>query len=176
VAALLRARRLTLPPELALLTKAFVTLEGMGRSLDPGFDMARQTAPFLKRLIVARYEPSLLLRRGGNTLFDLAGLVSTLPRELRRLLRSARAGTARVHVEVDNLKGFSQDIERSATRLTVGVVLAALIVGSSIALTARGGPTLLGLPLFGLLGFVGAGLAGIWLLFSIWRGGPSGRP
>jgi ubiquinone biosynthesis protein len=55
--------------------------------------------------------------------------------------------------------------------LTVGVVLAALIVGSSIALTVKGGPNLLGLPLFGLLGFVGAAFAGVWLLVSIWRSG-----
>jgi len=53
-----------------------------------------------------------------------------------------------------------------------------LIIGSSIALTARGGPILLGLPLFGLIGFVGAALAGIWLLVSVWRtgGGSPRRP
>ena len=53
----------------------------------------------------------------------------------------------------------------------VGVVLAALIVGSSITLTVEGGPTLMGLPVFGLLGFLGAAVAGAWLVYSIWRSG-----
>ena len=54
-------------------------------------------------------------------------------------------------------------------------VIAALIVGSSIVMTVQGGPTLLGLPFFGLLGFGGAVVGGIWLLFSIWRSGKQGN-
>jgi ubiquinone biosynthesis protein len=53
----------------------------------------------------------------------------------------------------------------------MGVVTAALIVGSSIVMTIEGGPTLLGLPVFGLLGFLGAVAGGAWLLYSIWRSG-----
>jgi ubiquinone biosynthesis protein len=56
-------------------------------------------------------------------------------------------------------------------RLTVGTVTAALIIGSSIVMTVAGGPTLFGLPLFGLLGFLGAGACGTWLIWSIWRSG-----
>ena len=51
----------------------------------------------------------------------------------------------------------------------MALVIAALIVGSSIVMTVQGGPTLLGLPAFGLLGFVGAVLGGLWLVRSIWR-------
>jgi ubiquinone biosynthesis protein len=169
--AMVRARRLTLPAEVALLIRVFVTLEAMGRSLDPDFEIARQIAPFLRRLTLSRYGPSRLLREGGRALVDLTGLLSTLPRQLRRLMRSARGGKVRFHVEVEGLEAFSQAIDRSTTRLTVGIVLAALIIGSSIALTARGGPTVLGLPLFGLLGFAGATLSSLWLLVSIWRSG-----
>lgn len=168
---LLRERRLALPPELALLIRVFVTLEAMGRSLDPAFDLARQTAPFLRRVMLARYRPKRMVRDGGRALIDLAGVLSALPRDLRRLLRSARRGNLRIRMDVDNLREFSRQIDHSANRLTVGVVLAALIVGSSIALTVKGGPNLLGLPLFGLLGFVGAVFAGVWLLVSIWRSG-----
>ena len=53
----------------------------------------------------------------------------------------------------------------------LGVVIAALIVGSSIVMTVSGGPTLLGLPVFGLFGFLGAVLGSLWLLLSIWRSG-----
>ena len=171
VTALLRLHRLALPADLALLVKVFVTLESLGRSLDPDFDMARQAAPYLRRVALARYRPRVLAKQGVRALVDTAGLLSSLPRELRRLLRSARSGHFRHHIEVEHLKLFSTQIGHSANRLTVGVVLAALIIGSSITLTVKGGPTLLGLPVFGLLGFVGATFAGAWLVLSIWRSG-----
>jgi hypothetical protein len=47
--------------------------------------------------------------------------------------------------------------------------IAALIIGSSIVMTVSGGPTLLGLPAFGRLGFLGAVVGGLWLLRSVWR-------
>jgi ubiquinone biosynthesis protein len=171
VTAMLREHRLALPADLALLVKVFVTLEGMGRKLDPGFDMARRAAPFLRRAMRARFAPRVLARQGLREIGDLARLLSALPHDLRRMLRSVRDGQLRHHIDIEYLRQFSRQIDHSANRLTVGVVLAALIVGSSITMTVKGGPTLLGLPLFGLLGFVGATLAGVWLLVAIWRSG-----
>ncbi|MET0808912.1 MAG: AarF/UbiB family protein [Pseudoxanthomonas sp.] len=171
IATLLRTHRLSLPADLALLIKVCITLEGMGRSLDPEFDMARQAAPFLHRAMQALYTPRVLARQGLRSLTEAAAMLAAVPRDLRRLLRSARADKLRLHLDLDHLQQFSTQIGHSANRLTVGVVLAALIVGSAITLTVEGGPTLLGLPLFGLLGFVGAAIAGAWLVISIWRSG-----
>ena len=171
VTALLRANHLVLPAELALLIKVFITLEGLGRQLDPDFDMATEAEPFLRSAMADRYSPVRLANEGLRVLVDAGQLLSTFPRDLKRLLRSARAGSLKLHVDIDHLQRFGEQIEHSANRLTVGVVLAALIVGSSIVLTVGGGPTLLGLPVFGLLGFVGAAIAGAWLILSIWRSG-----
>jgi ubiquinone biosynthesis protein len=60
-------------------------------------------------------------------------------------------------------------LDRAANRLALALVIAALIVGSSIVMTVAGGPTLFGLPAFGFLGFGGACLGGLWLIRSIWR-------
>ncbi len=171
VTALLRANRLALPADLALLIKVFVTLEGLGRTLDPDFDMAGEAAPFLRRAMLARYSPGTLAKDGWRVLADTASVLSVLPRDVRRLMRSARGGNLKLRVDVERLEQFGVQVTHSANRLTVGVVLAALIVGSSIALTVAGGPTLLGLPAFGLLGFLGAAVAGAWLVISIWRSG-----
>nr|WP_305059676.1 AarF/UbiB family protein [Lysobacter sp. H21R4] len=171
VTALLRANRLALPADLALMIKVFVTLEGLGRSLDPDFDMASEAAPFLRRAMLQRYRPATLLRQGARTLAETTELLAGLPRDIRRLMRSVRRGNVKLHVDIDRLDEFGTQLNHAANRLTVGVVLAALIIGSSITLTVRGGPTLLGLPAFGLLGFVGAAIAGAWLVVSIWRSG-----
>lgn len=171
VTTLLRSNRLALPADLALMVKVFVTLEGLGRSLDPEFDMASVAAPFLREAMLARYSPATLAREGARTLADTAQVLSALPRDIRRLMRSARRGNVKLHVDIDHLEDFGAQVNHATNRLTVGVVLAALIIGSSIALTVDGGPTLLGLPAFGLLGFLGAAIAGAWLVLSIWRSG-----
>ncbi|NOQ79488.1 MAG: hypothetical protein GQ546_08825 [Gammaproteobacteria bacterium] len=69
---------------------------------------------------------------------------------------------------------FADRLDKAFSRLAMSSVIAALIVGSSIVMTVQGGPTLLGLPFFGLLGFGGAVVSGIGLLFSIWRSGKQG--
>lgn len=169
--ALLREHSLNLPPDLALLIKAFVTLEGMGQQLDPDFDMVAVAAPFLRRAMLSRYAPEALAKRGWRAVASTADLLIGLPQDLRQLLRSARSGRLQLHVDVTRLKTFGNQLDRAASRIAVGNVIAALIIGSSIVMTIKGGPTLLGLPLFGLLGFVGATVGAIWLLFSIWRSG-----
>ncbi len=171
VTALLRSHRLALPADLALLIKVCLTLEGLGRSLDPDFDMARRAQPFLRRAMSAQLGPRAVVRRGTRALIDAAGLLVTLPQELRRLLRAMRGGNARLHLKLDHLPEFSRQVSHSANRLAGSLVIAALIIGSSITMTVKAGPLLLGLPFFGLLGFVGASIAGLWLLLSIFRSG-----
>jgi len=75
-----------------------------------------------------------------------------------------------VAIEIAHLKRTGDQLDRAASRVSLALIVAALIIGSSIVMTVGGGPTLLGLPAFGLLGFVGAVAGGLWLLRSIWRG------
>ncbi len=172
VTTILRDNGLSLPPDLALMIKAFLTLEGMGRQLDPDFDMAGAARPFLQRVVLQRYSPRTLLKRGRRTALDAMELVGDLPRELRRLLRTARRGRLHMQVEVTSLKAFGEQVDRAANRLTMGVITAALVVGSSIVMnSARGGVSSRWLLALGVLGFVGAGLIGLWILLSIWRSG-----
>ncbi|MDD5336663.1 MAG: AarF/UbiB family protein [Rhodoferax sp.] len=169
--AILRQHQLALPPDLSLLIKAFISLEGMGRELDPDFDMAGEAMPLLEQALRARYTPTALLQRGWRGVSETLSLVAGLPQDISRLLRAARRGRLEIHIDVTHLKRVGNQLDNAASRLTVGIVIAALIIGSSIVMTVPGGPTWLGLPFFGLLGFVGAVIGSIWLLLSIWRSG-----
>ncbi|MBI2748773.1 MAG: ubiquinone biosynthesis protein UbiB [Burkholderiales bacterium] len=169
--AILRQHQLALPPDLSLLVKAFISLEGMGRELDPDFDMAGEAMPLLEQALRARYAPTALLQRGWRGVSEALSLVAGLPQDISRLLRAARRGRLEIHIDVTHLKRVGNQLDNAASRLTVGIVVAALIIGSSIVMTVPGGPTWLGLPFFGLLGFVGAVIGSIWLLLSIWRSG-----
>ncbi len=168
---LLQEHKLALPPDLALVLKVCATLEALGHALDADFDMVGEAEPFLRAATLARRGPLALSRRAWRAASGALEILSELPRDARELLRSARSGRLQVHVDVTSLAKFGRQLDSAANRLTVGVVTAALIIGSSIVRTVKGGPTLLGLPVFGLIGFLGASAGGAWLPFSIWRSG-----
>ena len=170
VTTILREHRLALPADLALLIKAFISLEGMGRGLDPDFHMATEALPLLRQVVRARYQPKALAQRGWQTLrraLAVAGAAAARP--VAAAARARATASVQVGIEIAHLKRVGDQLDRAANRLSLALVIAALIIGSSIVMTVGGGPTLLGLPAFGLLGFVGAALGGLWLLRSIWR-------
>ena len=166
---LLQEHKLALPADLALVLKVAATLERTGRELDPDFDMAAEGEPFLRAATLERSGPAGLARRGWRAARTALEIVAELPRDLRQALRAARHGRLQVHVDVTGLERFGHQLDRAANRMTVGMMTAALIIGTSIVATVEGGPTLLGLPFLGLIGFLGAAAGGAWLVFSIWR-------
>lgn len=170
-AGLLRAHGLVLPPDLALVLKAFLTLEGFGRQLDPDFDMASEAQPWLEQVMRRRFAPGVLARRGRRGLAGMLEFGAELPRDLRRLVRAARGGRLGARIDIPTLDAFGDRIDRAASRLTMGVITAALIIGSSIVMNSVGGGTrnhwLMGL---GVAGFVGAAALGVWIVYSIWKG------
>jgi ubiquinone biosynthesis protein len=101
-------------------------------------------------------------------------LVSSVPRDLARLLREARRGKARVDLDLKRLDSFGRQLDRTLDRVTVGIMTASLVIGSAIVLTVQEGPSFLGIPVLpalGLLGYVAAFLNSLWILYGIWRSG-----
>jgi ubiquinone biosynthesis protein len=171
VTGVMRDNHLSLPPDLTLLFKAIITLEGLGHQLNPDFHMVDHLTPFVRRVMEARYSPQALVRRTRRGLKEIAEIVVGLPRDVARLFRMARRGRLRIDLDLKRLDHFGLQINQAANRLTMGVLTASLVVGSSIIMTVRGGPELFGLPLFGLIGFVVAFFNSVWILHSIWRSG-----
>ncbi len=171
VTAVMRDNNLALPPDLTLLFKAVITLEGLGYQLDPNFHMVDHLTPYVRRVIEARYSPEALARRARHGLKEIAEVVIGLPRDVARLFRQVRRGRVRIDLDLKRLDHFGLQLNQAANRLTMGVLTASLVVGSSIIMTVQGGPELFGLPVFGLLGFIVAFFNSIWILLSIWRSG-----
>ena len=134
--------------------------------------MASEARPYLERAMLERFAPDVLVRRGRRTLSGLVDLLRDMPRDVHRLLQSARRGKLQMHIEVDTLRAFGEQVDRAANRLTMGIITASLVIGSSIVMNSvGGGVSNRWLMALGVLGFVGAALCGVWILFSIWRSG-----
>lgn len=166
VTAVLRENHLSIPPDLTLLFKALITLEGLGQQLNPEFHMVDHLEPFVLEVIEKRYSPAVLLRRIRRGVHDLGEVVTSLPRDIARLLRQARRGRMRIDLDLKRLDHFGQQLNDAANRLTMGVLTASLVIGSSIIMTVPQAPYTLG-----LFGFLLAMANGIWLVYSIWRSG-----
>lgn len=165
ITAIIRDNSLVLPADLALLFKALITLEGLGQQLDPEFHMVDHLTPFVQGVIAERYKPSALARRGRKSLKEALEIVSGLPRDMARLLREARRGHLRIDLDLKRLDQFGHQLDRASSRITMGILTASLIIGSSIVMTVPGWRFL------GIIGFLLAFFNSIWVVFSIWRSG-----
>lgn len=171
ITTLMRDNNLVLPADLTLLFKTLITLEGLGQQLDPEFHMIDNVTPFVERIIQQRYTPRALFERGRESMREALEVVADLPRDLHRLFRDVRRGRIKIDLDLKRLDHFGHQLDRASNRITMGILTASLVVGSSIIMTVDGGPKLFGLPLFGLLGFLIAFFNSLWIIFSIWRSG-----
>ncbi|MDP2026660.1 AarF/ABC1/UbiB kinase family protein [Sulfuriferula sp.] len=165
ITAIIRDNALVLPADLALLFKALITLEGLGQQLDPTFHMVDHLTPFVRDVIAQRYQPAALIKRGRKSLKEALEVVTGLPRDLARLMREARRGRLRIDLDLKRLDQFGQQLDRASSRITMGILTASLVIGSSIVMTVEGWRFL------GILGFLLAFLNSLWVIFSIWRAG-----
>jgi ubiquinone biosynthesis protein len=168
--AVLRDNRLVLPSDLSMMFKVLLTLDGFCRQLNPDFDIITEARPFVRHAMIMRYSPQELARRGWHGVSGMVDLLTGLPKDFRRLLRAARRGALRVHIDIDELNHFGERLDNAASRLTIGMITAAFIIGTSIMLSVTGDTEYLAISILAGLGFSLAALGGIWVLLSIWRG------
>jgi ubiquinone biosynthesis protein len=173
-AAIIRRHSIVLPPDLTLMFKALITMEGLGRQFDPEFHIVDHLTPMIRRALAERYKPAGLMRRGRGALAQAANLVASVPRDLARLLRDARRGKTRIDLDLKRLDHFGRQLDRTIDRATMGIMTASLVIGSAIVMTVPEGPSVLGVPLLAAVGVVGYVLAfvnSVWIILGIWRSG-----
>ena len=168
VTRIVRQHDLLLPADVAMLVKVFLTLEGFGRRLDPSFSLDEHVTPLARKMMRRMHSPRRVIARNWR---DLRRLLIALPRDLRKLVQRARRGGFKIELDLQRLEDFGRQLDRSANRVTVGMITSALIIGTSIVMTIDTGPQILGFPVLGLLGFGTAFGIGLMLLWSILRSG-----
>lgn len=168
---LVSTHRIKVHPDLTMLVKVLVVVEGMGRKLDPEFDMVGHLRPFLEREFRQQHSPGRLLREMEQGLEGYLTLARNLPRELKEILNKINRNKFRIDLEHRGLDRFSRELDRSANRVCLSLIIAALLIGSSIAMQTNRGPMLWGFPAFAFFGYSCAGVVGIWWMIAILRSG-----
>lgn len=157
--AMLQRFHIQCPGDLMLLTKALTTIEGVAEQFDPSFDVLAHVEPQIKEIVTKRYSMGAIRARIGKTLTNSLELLEDLPGELQRFLDHAKHSRFTLNLELKRIEHLSETIDTSSRIMGIAMIIAALIVGSSILILADRMSDQPGF--IGTLGIVGLVLAGI---------------
>ncbi|MGA2231268.1 MAG: AarF/UbiB family protein [Tepidisphaeraceae bacterium] len=166
--AALRAHQVRCPADLIMLIKAMTMIESVARELDPSFKMVDFARPHLEKLIRDRYSVSAIRTRLQRGLMQYIELAESLPGEVRPLLSQLRRNKLALNLEHRGLDRLTREIEHASRNISVALVVAALLVGSSILVLAGRNPGAGALATIGIIGFIVAAVAVVWIVFSNW--------
>jgi ubiquinone biosynthesis protein len=160
-----------LKPEFFILMKALSSVEGIGKELDPDFEIVTYTEPFIRRIQMNRLNPRRIFMDMVDSGSEFVTLLKQLPRDLQVIFRLAKEGRLKIEFEHQGLEPLLFALDRISNRIAFSIVLASLIVASSLIILSGIPPKWHEIPIVGLTGFLVAALMGFWLLVSILRHG-----
>jgi len=160
-----------IPAEFALLGKSLLTIEGIGLELDPDFNLAEIAKPYAKDVILERKSPQRLILKLLNDLAELYNLIILIPGQLSNTLKKMEEGVFKLEFQHRGLENLISALDRSTNRLSYSLILAAIIIGSSLIIQTDKGPHFMGFPVIGVLGFLISGVLGLGLVIMILRSG-----
>jgi ubiquinone biosynthesis protein len=158
-----------LPPDLFLLVKSLLTIEGVASALDPEFDFTAHLTPFAEKLVKERYSARRVQADLGTLAGDFAELLQNVPGDYYKVVDTISSGRIRLELEEHSLDQVRESMFKASSSLAFAVVLAALIVGSAIIVHSRVPPLWHEVPVIGIIGFIISGLIGFGLLIEIVR-------
>lgn len=163
--------KIRIPANFALLIKALVTTEGICRELNPDFNLTEISEPFVESLVAERVHPRRIIGRFIENISEFNELMMLLPRRLNQILSKLERGKLLIDLEHKGLNKVIAELDLVSNRLSVSLIISAIIVGSSVIMLTGKGPLLFELPVIGILGFIIAGILGMGLVISILRSG-----
>ena len=155
--------RIRYPSSLMLLARALVTLEGVGRDLDPKFNLAEKLVPFVETLMRQRHNPRRIAGRLASDALKSVEATRRIPLRVNDLLDQIEKEQLQVPFVHRGLERLISELDRSSNRIAVGLVLASSIIASAMIIQDWRN--------LGLAGFLLSAFLGFWLVLGIFRSG-----
>jgi len=152
-----------------LLAKTIVTYEGVGKSLDPEFNVIESLKPYVTKLVKKIYSPKTLLKEFGEYNQNLAEFFIHFPNDLYEIIKKVKEGKLKIEFEHVGLEEFEETIKTASHRLSLSIIIASILIGSSMLLSSHIPPLIKDISLFGIIGFIFAFILAIILIFKSWR-------
>ena len=145
-----------------MIGRGLILIEEAGDKLDPHFNLTGELEKFAKDMIKTKLEPGNLVGGGFNYIVEIEHLLKDLPDRLNSTLDKVERGELELnmnHTGLDDLKN----------QLSISLIVAALLVGSSIAILADKGPKIWDISAIGFIGFVLSAIIGVYLIYKYMR-------
>ena len=158
---------LIVPSELVLLGKTMLQLDEVGRILDPTFDTNASIRRNVAELLARRMRKDLTQGSIYSALLEVKDFTTGLPARLNRIMDTITNSELEVKVKATDAKMVMDGMQKIANRITMGIVLAGLIVGASLLMRVATSFRLFGFPGLAILCFLAAAIGSFWLVISI---------
>jgi ubiquinone biosynthesis protein len=163
----LRRYELRVPTSLMLMLKVIVMILDIGIKLDPEFNFEKQLHPFLEHITDRMNLPDHIIKQATRSLLEATDGLFDLPRNINQTLKRLSTGTVRVEIVETDLQKLQLSLDRASDKILVGMVTAAVVIGSSLVLLS----SRLTLPdfvwLLALFGYSAAMLIGFFALYHV---------
>lgn len=166
---LIRRYEIEIPSNFYLLSKSLSTIEDIATSLDSDFDFIGASRPFAKRMIRKELNPDRIADQIAGVSGDAFRFIRDLPGETRDLLNMIKSGRLKLEFELKDMARIDSTLKKVVTRLSAAIMLAAMIMASSILVQSLIPPLFFGVPVIGILGFLFSGILSFVLLVDLWR-------
>ena len=158
-----------LPPELSMLGRALIQLDHVGRILDPSFDpnaaIRTKAAELMQRRLARSATPGSIFA----SVLDAKDFAVKVPGQVNRILENLANDRLEVRVRAFDEDRLLSGIHKVANRITLGLVLSALIVGAALLMRVQTSFTILGYPGIAMVFFTMAAIGGFGLVVAIVR-------
>jgi predicted unusual protein kinase regulating ubiquinone biosynthesis (AarF/ABC1/UbiB family) len=158
---------LIVPSELVLLGKTMLQLDEVGRILDPTFDANTSIRHNVAALMSQRLRKDLTQGSIYSSLLEIKDFTTGLPSRLNRIMDAVTNSEVEVRVKASDAKIVIDAMQKIANRITMGIVLAGMIVGASLLMRVGTASQLFGYPRLAILCFIAAATGGFWLVIGI---------
>jgi len=162
---------LRLQSNLIWLFKAVATIEDVAHKLDVDLDLIECVKPYVQRIVRQRLNPIRQVRELYLPTLDLLDLAKELPYAVRDIVRKLREGRLSIEYKHVGLEPARRTLESAANRIALAIVIASLVVGSSLLVNARVPPLVSDISIIGIIGYAIAYVIALWLVASILRSG-----
>jgi ubiquinone biosynthesis protein len=166
---LLREYRLKLPSDLVIMIKALVTAEGTARQIYPELNVVTEAETYIKRIASKRFRSEILWRGIKRAFYKFISIQKDIPVRFLRIADKIERDELGIRFRHENLESLNHTLENISNRVAFSVIIAALIIGSSMIITTGIGPFIFGFPALGIIGYLISSLLGLWLIVIIIR-------
>ncbi len=162
-----RAHKVRLPHNFLYLLKVMGEIESICQELDPEFNLTKNMGPFLRKLLKEQTDPKYLVKNIHEGLISFNDFIWKTPKRFNNICDKLEHGKLKLEFEHKGLEQTNRHFENASNKITFSVIIAAIIVGSSLLI--HGGGVVVSF--IGILGYVFAALLGFWLIITIVRSG-----